>query len=429
MNGLRVLQEQKEYLITEAVDDLHRYVGRDNAEKLQRYATEEIKRNITGIPVPSPRKAHELFHGAKGTLVKSLVQLAAVRSNPMQSMGTAYVYTNRYESGNYAVGFCSATGDSYSNVHEYIATTSITSPDNRYAETSSGYNTPYVETATYIPLRFGDIVIDGHYSIFSKVEVLCSIALIGYIIHEIVEDLFVPQGPIIDMIEASRGLIGSVVAVNITGRNFGANPQLQVGGKGISVSVQGRTSTEIVATFTISTNEQALGNHAVTVRAGTRTSPSKNFFVYVPRGVAVEQQSDVIMIDPGPGDVVAPDGMTVETNRCGAYRKLTYRVVDQSGALLEDQGVVTETVCDTAQNGCPVVKTLNISTAEHGRFGDIVGFTRGHPMCPQNGEGAMLRQTFVIRINERSFTLTTIRQISMSKQNNMYTINITTATQ
>jgi len=389
MDGLRALQQQKETLITEAMDELYKFTGEDNAEKLRRYATEEIKRNITGIPVPHPRKAHELFHGVKGQLFKSLVQLAAVRSTPMQVMGTAYVYTNRYESGDYAVGFCSATGDSYSSVHEYIATTSITSPDNRYAETSSGYNTPYVETATYIPLRVGDILIDGHYSIFSRVEVLCSIALIGYVIHEIVEDLFVPQGPIIDRIEGTRflprGLIGSQVEVSVVGHNFGANPRLQVGGSGISVSVQVRTDTDILTTFTISNNDQALGNHAVTVRAGTRTSSAKNFFVYKPDRVTLEQQSNVIVIDPGPGDVEAPDGTAIETNRCGAYRRLTYRVVDQSGGLLEDEGVVTETVCNSAQSGCPVVNTRSINTDEQGRFGDVVGFTRGHPMCPQNG--------------------------------------------
>jgi hypothetical protein len=87
--------------------------------------------------------------------------------------------------------------------------------------------------------------------------------------------------PRIQSISLDRALIGNTVNVTIVGEGFGSNANVQVGGTGITPAVDFRSPTEIGASFAIALNAQP-GNHAVTVRVGTQTSNSVNFFVQTP---------------------------------------------------------------------------------------------------------------------------------------------------
>ena len=233
--------------------------------------------------------------------------------------------------------------------------------------------------------------------------------------------------PQITSISPPRGLIGITVDVNIVGRGFGSNPTVQVAGTGISVAYDFRGDTEILARFAIAANAQP-GNHAVTVRVGTQISNSVNFFVYVPTRLVRNSLSDVIRIDPGPGNVVDSFGQIVATNRCGAYRRLTYTLVDQSGQTITDEASITESFSNYQGPPDSAPESRTVMTTQ-GQIGDVVGMTKTYPNCPSNGEGASFNQSFTATIFGMTFNLTTANSIQMQKSSGNYTITITMTNQ
>lgn len=114
---------------------------------------------------------------------------------------------------------------------------------------------------------------------------------------------------------------------------YGFNPNST---RGISISGYGVTASDIslVSSGAISANfnitsDATAGNHAVTVTSYGRTSTSLNFFVQVPTSLRRDSLSDIIEITDD--DVVDGLGVVIGTDKCGAYRRLVYQLMDQEG--------------------------------------------------------------------------------------------------
>jgi hypothetical protein len=205
--------------------------------------------------------------------------------------------------------------------------------------------------------------------------------------------------PRIDGIDPPRGLIGTTVDVNITGRGFGnspANVSVQVGGTGVTVMVDQVTDTEILVSFSIADNA-GTGNHSVIVRVGARQSNSVNFFVQVPARLRRDSMSALMN----------------EQGGCGAFRQISYQLLDQSGQPINIDGTLQEifsnfTSSDPAIN--PPQPTQPSMGA--GQALDVVGYSI--PSCPPPFS-ASLTQTFRVVIGQKSYPLSTSNSISMGR--------------
>jgi len=228
--------------------------------------------------------------------------------------------------------------------------------------------------------------------------------------------------PKITSLSPTRGLIGRAIDVTINGRGFGTNPTVNVAGTGITVTITSKTNTQINTSFAIASNAGA-GNHGVTVTSRGQTSNTVNFFVQVPSRLARTSISNVIVIDPGPGNIVNAFGQVVATNVCGAYRNRVYTLVDQQGQPIVADVPVTESFYDYQGPGS-TPQPLTQSTTD-GRIGDVLAIFKTYPSCPSNGEGISFRQKFSVTVAGTTFQLSTINFIQMQKSSGTYTINVT----
>ena len=169
---------------------------------------------------------------------------------------------------------------------------------------------------------------------------------------------------------------------------------------------------QILATFKIAANA-AQGNRQVKVKVRGVVSNALDFLIQVPDAVKVETMGELQKIDPGPGAVTGPAGNTILTNQCGAYRTMVYQLVDKGGTAIKDQATMREIVIDTSTN--QTVKDKPYDTDESGRFGDVIGLTANYPACPSVGTNINLRQTFTAKIGDKTFNLSTVRNIMIQK--------------
>lgn len=158
---------------------------------------------------------------------------------------------------------------------------------------------------------------------------------------------------------------------------------------------------------------------AVRVRGGGQLSNPVDFFVQVPTKVTQESMSGVTQCDPTPCTI------DEKPNRCGAFRTIIYPVADQEGQPIREIGTVTELISRWSDPSEALIDTQTRSTNEIGRFTDVVGMARTAPNCPLDGEGADLRQKFLVVINGKQYSLSTINRLQLAKSSGQYAITVT----
>ena len=143
--------------------------------------------------------------------------------------------------------------------------------------------------------------------------------------------------PGITSISPSQGLVGTAMSgVTITGTGFASGATVYAG-PNISVSdVVVTPPTQITATFMPSNSASAGGNQGVTVTVSGQTSPSKNFYVQVPKHIAYITTSST-PISPNQSTPVTGTSIsivqlgygTIAVGACGGYEWFTYQLMDQ----------------------------------------------------------------------------------------------------
>ena len=82
---------------------------------------------------------------------------------------------------------------------------------------------------------------------------------------------------------------------------------------------------------------------------------------------------------------------------------------------------VTETVTTPGESDFVQIRQTN----ENGIFSDLLAMTKTHPNCPSNGETGTARQTFIVTIEGRIYSLTTVHRIEFSKSSSgQYSVNV-----
>jgi hypothetical protein len=208
---------------------------------------------------------------------------------------------------------------------------------------------------------------------------------------------------------------GTVADVTITGRGFGTNPSVSAGSN-ITVTINSNftTDTNIDATFTVAGNG-AGGNQTVTVTSRGQ-SATVNFYLQVPTSLRRDSISDVIVVTNG----------TIGThqNQCGAYRSVSYTLLDQAGQQIFTSLPLNETFSNYSgpQSLAPTNAHM---TMTDGTALDVIGFGTPAPQCPPAFQ-ASVTQNFNVAVGLNVFTLTTSNAISDSSNGaGGYTIVVT----
>ncbi|MEW6130731.1 MAG: hypothetical protein AB1757_27115 [Acidobacteriota bacterium] len=216
---------------------------------------------------------------------------------------------------------------------------------------------------------------------------------------------------------------GAAYDVTIEGTGFAQGATVGFDTTGISSGTAFvESANKLTATFTIAANASG-GNRKVIVTVGTQSSTENvYFFVQIPTKVTEASISSITTCDPTHCTING------QPNKCGAYRTLTYQIWDQRNPAqtVEEEGTVTETVTQWANNSPFVTKMENING--NGIFADLVAMTTDDSSCPSNGATADLRQMFSVNINGIDYALSTVRRIQMQKSSGVYTITLTTPT-
>jgi hypothetical protein len=219
--------------------------------------------------------------------------------------------------------------------------------------------------------------------------------------------------PKITSISPSRALFGTVVDVDIKGNGFGSNPSVNAGSD-ITVSIQGANNSDIVCTFSLAGNGTG-GNHAVTVTASGHTSGSVNFYVQIPTSLLRNSITDVIPVANGT--------INGNPNECGAYRSVSYTLLDQASTQIVTDQPVSETFSN--YSGPPSLAPPNKPVADSGgALQGTLGFGTPAPQCPPAFQ-ASLTQRFNVAVGLNVFNLTTSNAISYTSDGaGHYTITV-----
>lgn len=236
--------------------------------------------------------------------------------------------------------------------------------------------------------------------------------------------------PSITRLEPSRGLIGQTHSITIVGDGFEDPAGVNVAGSGVTSTVKSVGTRSIVVDFAVAANA-TLGNHAVTVTVSGQTSNSVNFFVQEPKSLRRDQITNVIDIDPGPGDIKDIFDRLIKANACGAYRNLKYTLLDQDNPAqpikFEDGVEILEEFSDYQGPAALQGKLIPVNdlTNNVGELADTVGIFGTSPDCPPTFM-LSFKQKFKAKVGNKEWTLTTVNSISMVKAaDGTYTITVT----
>ena len=236
--------------------------------------------------------------------------------------------------------------------------------------------------------------------------------------------------PTIDRLEPDRGLIGQTHRVTVVGEGFEAPASVNVAGSGITANVNSVGPRSIVVDFVVAA-DAGLGKHGVTVTVnGGPASNSVDFFVQEPKSLRRDQITNVIDIDPGPGDIKDIFNRLIKGNACGAYRNLKYTLLDQDNPgkpiIFEDGVEILEEFSDyqgPAELQSKLVP-MNDFTNNVGELADTLAIFGTSPDCPPPFMMSF-KQKFKAKVGNKEWTLTTINSISMVKAaDGTYTITV-----
>ncbi len=232
----------------------------------------------------------------------------------------------------------------------------------------------------------------------------------------------VAVNPSITSITPVYGSVGGKISVSIDGAGFTPTTTI-VPITGITFSdIERFGTTSIVATFTVAGNATA-GNNQVKVMAGERTSNGKDFFVQIPKKARRDEIAGTVTVDPGPGNIVNADGVTIATGVCGAYRNLRYTLVDENGDDLNlgmvEAGIgltVTEILTNyqSTPSGITPPTAITTTTNNAGKFIDLIAAHQPVP-CPPPFNFS-LTQKFKVTVGQTVFNLTTTNAIGVGRE-------------
>ena len=202
--------------------------------------------------------------------------------------------------------------------------------------------------------------------------------------------------PRIDNINPGLGPVDSSVGISIVGSGFGSSPTVNVGGGGITASVQSSSETSISVTLNISADASA-GDHSIAVTANGQQSNSVNFFVQIPTKLRRDSMS-ALQNEGG----------------CGALRNLSYSLLDQNGDAIDTNGTISEGISGfSAPSGVqPPPETER--TMVHGTFPDVVGYNISS--CPAPFTATFV-QSFTVHLNTagHAWALSSQNSVSMGR--------------
>jgi hypothetical protein len=242
--------------------------------------------------------------------------------------------------------------------------------------------------------------------------------------------------PQITGISPPRGLIGSSLGVTISGSGFNS-PSVSAG-SGVSVTINSYTSTQIQATFAI-TSTASGGNQSVTVTSGGESSPSANFYVQIPEtqvrdsGYGSSGLGSLVTITNG--NVVDIYGNTLLSGECGVYRDIAYFLDDQETPAQTIQG--NYTLVENFTNYSTDVSGLTAPTTQDNpivyaqtMLGDTQFFgTKASSGCPGANDHESFDQGFTVQIDSsHSYGLSMVNSISRGYYSGAATVNVTVIT-
>jgi hypothetical protein len=252
-------------------------------------------------------------------------------------------------------------------------------------------------------------------------------------------DTTVTVKPSITRLEPARGLIGQTHSVAIVGTGFEDPAGVTVGGSGITANVQNvaPNGRSIIVDFVVAANATP-GNHAVTVTVNGQTSNSVNFFVQIPTKLVRFDYTPAPPARQAPngisqlytitnGDILDLSGDAVSSNRCGAYRNLMYRLLDQDGDPIEGVEVsITETFPANEYSGPSGFKPndLTRSTSDQGLLEDLNSLTTSAGSCLTANPSIDMKQHFFATVGQTQYNLTTVVRIQMGYNPTTNTYNI-----
>jgi hypothetical protein len=237
--------------------------------------------------------------------------------------------------------------------------------------------------------------------------------------------------PTVTSVSPNRGGVGSTTRVTINGTGFRSNATTVSAGTGISATVVSVTNnnTRIIADFTIAANATGGSRPVrVTVR-GVPSISNVNFFVQIPTKVSAAISSIVIR-EPNPGDFKDIFNQTTHTNVCGAYRNVTYTLLDQVGNPILQVLNVNEVLTDFTPSDPRVPPPIpnDTVTTDEGIFGDTLGVAYAPP-CTVPPFSYTIKQEFQVTVGQSIYDLTTKNTISVSKfASAQWTISLTNTT-
>ena len=198
----------------------------------------------------------------------------------------------------------------------------------------------------------------------------------------------------IDSIEPARGLIGADVDVTIKGEGFGTSGSLNTG-TDIDATDVHFTPKEIFAVFKIKSTA-AGGNHSIKVIVAGKEH-SADFFVQIP--TRLRRDSITGLIDQQGG--------------CGAYRTVSYTLLDQAGQPIDVDGVVDEILSNYSGPPDKAPKAVSANMLG-GRVDDLVGYDTATPDCPPPFT-ATVTQNLSAKIGAVSYAMTTTNSLSVGR--------------
>lgn len=240
--------------------------------------------------------------------------------------------------------------------------------------------------------------------------------------------------PSITSLTPPRGLIGNSINVTVSGTGFGGSGLSMYAGSGITVTINSSSSTQIRATFAVSSTASG-GNSGVTVTAGGQTSSPVNFYVQIPKTMIRDASYGTSglgsLVTITNGNVVDIYGNIIASNECGVYRNIGYLLVDQESPAQTIQG--NYTLVEQFSNYTTTVSGLTVPPTQDNpivyaqtRLGDTQFFGARAPSCPSGNEHEGFDQSLTVQTDaSHSYGLSMVNHIDRGYYSGAATVNVT----
>ncbi|MCC6745611.1 MAG: hypothetical protein IT175_17245 [Acidobacteria bacterium] len=234
-------------------------------------------------------------------------------------------------------------------------------------------------------------------------------------------------------------LFGGDVTVRIFGAGFGTDPsEVSVAISGAGVEIEQHpffppTDSEFEISISITDANTGGGNHTITVTRRGKSATVDIYFQIPTKLVRQEITEPVVLGPPTYGPIPSPDPSAPPhaASACGAYRFVTYKVMDQDAPAQEIDWKVfqyggsfrVDEVFALGDDCDPVGGTYDYT---HTLVYDVIAiFVANPPPCPSPNTPTVCTQTFVFTANGKQYTLTTKNKMTLQvMQGGTYTLDV-----